>query len=262
MKIGMELLNPFEVATLRILSAGIVLTPFAYRAIKQIPRNKLGSIIISGLIGSFFPAFLFCMAETKLNSSLTGMLNSLTPICAVIIGSLFFDLKVSIRKVMGILIGLVGLFFMVSPNGAFHFANPLYIVLVILATILYAINVNMVSRKLHGIGSINIASVAFVILILPCLFILYYNGYFSRSMNEMKFIRSTTASCVLGMAGTAFASILFFILVKRAGALFSSMVTYGIPFIAVGWGMVYGEQVTFLQLGCLGIILGGVYLAK
>ena len=258
----MELLNPFEVATLRILSAGIVLTPFAYRAIKQIPQKKLAVVVVSGLIGSFFPAFLFCIAETKLESSLTGMLNSLTPICAVIIGSIFFDLKVSIRKVIGILIGLIGLFFMVSPNGAFHFANPQYILLVIFATILYAINVNMVSRKLHGIGSINIASVAFVILILPCLIILYYNGFFARSMTEMKFIRSTTAACILGMGGTAFASILFYILVKRAGALFSSMVTYGIPFIAVGWGLIYGEQVTFLQLGCLGILLGGVYLAK
>ena len=261
MKIGLEELNPFEVATLRILSAGIVLTPFAYRAIKQIPFNKLANVVLSGLIGSFFPAFLFCIAETKLNSSLTGMLNSLTPICAVIIGTLFFDLRVSKRKVAGILIGLVGLFFMVSPNGQFQFANPLYILLVILATILYAINVNVVSRKLHGIGSINIASVAFVTLIIPCLLILFYTGYFNRTI-DLKFVKSTSAACVLGMGGTAFASVLFYILVKRAGALFSSMVTYGIPFIALGWGVLYGEQVTWTEIGCLGIILAGVFLAN
>ena len=51
-------------------------------------------------------------------------------------------------------------------------------------------------------------------------------------------------------------------LVKRAGALFASMVTYGIPFIAVLWGIVLGEQVTLLQTGCLGIILCGVYLVN
>ena len=258
----MDTLNPFEVASLRILSAGIVLTPYAIRAFKQIPSNKLVLVMLSGLIGSFIPAFLFCLAETKLNSSLTGMLNSLTPICAVIIGTIFFGLKVGINKIMGILIGLIGLFFLVSPSGALHFDNPVYILLVILATILYAINVNMVSRKLQGIGSINIASVAFVTLIIPCVFILFLNGYFARSMTEMSFIKSTSAACVLGMVGTAFASVIFYILVKRAGALFSSMVTYGIPFVAVGWGLIYGEPVTLQQIGCLGVILGGVYLAN
>jgi len=262
MKIGLEYLNPFEVATLRILSAGIVLSPFAFNAIRQIPRNKLANVILSGLLGSFFPAFLFCFAETKLDSSLTGMLNSLTPICAVIIGTLFFDMKVRIRKVVGIIIGLIGLFFMVSPTGQFRFANPMYLSMVILATILYAINVNMVSRKLHGIGSINIASIAFVVLIIPCLLILFYTGYFSRTMTEPKFIKSTLAACILGMGGTAIANIFFYILVKRAGALFSSMVTYGIPFIALGWGMLYGEQVTLVEIECLGIILAGVYLAN
>ena len=150
---------------------------------------------------------------------------------------------------------------MVSPNGQFQFANPLYILLVILATILYAINVNVVSRKLHGIGSINIASVAFVTLIIPCLLILFYTGYFNRTI-DLKFVKSTSAACVLGMGGTAFASVLFYILVKRAGALFSSMVTYGIPFIALGWGVLYGEQVTWTEIGCLGIILAGVFLAN
>jgi len=262
MKIGLQQLNPLEVAALRILSAGIVLIPFAFRAIRQIPRNKIGSVILSGLIGSFFPAFLFCFAETKLDSSLTGMLNSLTPICAVIIGTLFFDLKAGKRKVIGILIGLVGLFFLVSPNGQLHFDNPFYISMVIFATILYAINVNVVSRKLKGIGSINIASVAFVVLVIPCLLILAYAGFFSHHLMEIKFIQSTLAACVLGMGGTAFASILFYILVKRAGPLFSSMVTYGIPFIALGWGVVYGEQVKLIEIGCLGIILAGVYLAN
>ncbi len=262
MKIGLENLSPYEVASLRILSAGVVLTPFAFRAFKQIPFHKIGFIILSGLVGSFFPAFLFCIAETKLDSALTGMLNSLTPLCAVIIGTVFFKMKTSIPKITGILVGLIGLFFLVSPTGQLHLNNFPYILLILLATVLYAINVNVVSRKLGNVGAINTASIAFVLLIIPCLIVLFLSGYFSRSFNHYGTIKSTAAGCVLGMVGTAFATILFYRLVKRAGALFSAMVTYGIPFVAAGWGVVYGEQVTLFQVGCLGIILCGVYLAN
>ena len=262
MKIGLEHLSPYEVAALRILSAGIVLIPFAYKAFKQIPSNKVGLILLSGLMGSFFPAFLFCVAETKLDSSLTGMLNSLTPLCAVIIGTLFFRLKTTVKKVAGIFIGLVGLFFLVSPNGQLHIGNSHYVLLVILATILYAVNANFVSRSLAGLGSLNIASIAFSLLIIPCVIILFSMGYFSRPLGQADFIRSTAAACVLGTGGTAIATILLYRLIKRAGALFATMVTYGIPFVAAGWGVVYGEQVTLLEIGCLGVILVGVYLAN
>lgn len=258
----MEQLSPYEVAALRILSAGIVLIPFAFKAFKQIPTNKIGQVLLSGLMGSFIPAFLFCLAETKLDSALTGMLNSLTPLCAVIIGTLFFKMRPTVWKFAGIFIGLIGLFFLVSPNGQLHFNNSNYISLIILATILYAINANFVGKSLGGLGPLNIASVAFALLIIPCLIVLVSMGYFTRPLGELSIIKSTVAACVLGTGGTAIATILLYRLIKRAGALFATMVTYGIPFVAAGWGVVYGEQVTLLEIGCLGIILSGVYLAN
>ncbi|MFP5042066.1 DMT family transporter [Parasediminibacterium sp. JCM 36343] len=262
MKIGMESLAPYEVAALRILSAGVVLIPFCLKAFNEIPSNKIAIVFLSGLIGNFFPAFLFCLAETKLNSSLTGMINSLTPLCTVVIGILFFKMMAGLQKLIGVLIGLAGLFFLVSPNGQLHFENFNYISLVLLATVMYAVTVNMVSRHMVGIGSINIASAAFVMLIPACLAVLLATGYFYKPLGQMAFIKSTVASCTLGIAGTAFATVLFYRLVKRAGALFGSMVTYGIPFIAAGWGIFYGETVTLFQIGCLGIILSGVYLVN
>jgi drug/metabolite transporter (DMT)-like permease len=69
-------------------------------------------------------------------------------------------------------------------------------------------------------------------------------------------------SVMLGVTGTAIATALFYVLVKRAGGLFASLVTYGIPFIALAWGFTFGENITWLQIACLGIILFGVYLAN
>src|SRR6185503_18929003 len=99
-------LTPYQVATLRILSAGLVLIPVAIKHLKKIPPHKLGYVLLSGLLGSFIPAFLFCLAETKIDSSLAGFLNALTPIFTIVIGMLFFQQVFQSHKLAGVLTGL------------------------------------------------------------------------------------------------------------------------------------------------------------
>jgi len=262
MKEGMQVLSPFQVAALRILSAGAVLIPFTYRALKQVPKNKLGLVALSGIIGSFIPAFLFCLAETKIDSALAGILNALTPFFTILVGIVFFQLKAERKKIIGIIIGFIGLLLLFAGNGNIDFKNVSFSSLIFIATILYGLNVNMVGKHMHGIGSTNIATVAFVILIIPCIFILYFTGYFSLPLGNKEILLSTAASAVLGIMGTAVASILFYMLIKRAGTVFSSMVTYGIPFVAVFWGLLLNEQITIWQVIGLTVILFGVYLAN
>ncbi len=262
MKEGMKTLTPYHVATLRILSAGVILIPFAAKAFRAIPKNKLALVMLSGLIGNFFPAYLFCIAETNIDTSLAGILNALTPLFAIVVGKFFFEMKVSRRKAMGVVIGFLGLCLLFVSNGHIDLTNFSYSALILIATLLYGINVNMVGKYLHGIGSINIASVAFVSLVIPCIVILYFLGYFSLPLSSKPFLISTAASCVLGTMGTAVATILFYMLLKRAGTLFASTVTYGIPFVAVLWGLLLGEHTTLMQVACLGMILVGVYLAN
>ena len=66
----------------------------------------------------------------------------------------------------------------------------------------------------------------------------------------------------LGVIGSAVATALFYFLVQKAGGLFASLVTYGIPFVALFWGFIYGEKITVVEIVCLAVILGGVYLAN
>jgi len=259
----MKVLTPYQVATLRMLSAGIVLIPFAYKAFKNIPSDQLGLVILSGFLGSFFPAYLFCIAETKIDSSLAGILNAFTPLFTILTGILFFKMKIlTAKKTVGIVIGFIGLLLLFTSNGHVDFKNISYSALILLATLLYGLNLNLVGRKLHHIGSLNIATLAFVFLIIPCLVILYYTGYFSLPMGNANFLYSTVASAALGIMGTAVASILFYLLIKRAGALYSSMISYAIPVVAVGWGLLLDEQITRMEIVSLGVILTGVYLVN
>lgn len=262
MKMGLETLSPYQVATLRMLSAGVVLIPFALEGFRKIPREKLGYVILSGLIGSFFPAYLFCIAETKIDSSLAGILNALTPLFTISVGLFFFQLSASRQKIIGVLVGFVGLCLLFLAQKNISLENFSYAFLVLVATLLYGINVNMVGKHLHNTGSMNIAAVAFTFLIIPCLVILYFTGYFSMDLFSKAILKSTGSAFLLGFGGTAIATVLYYKLVKSAGGLFASTVTYGIPFVAVFWGVLGGESINLLQCGCMGIILLGVWLAN
>jgi drug/metabolite transporter (DMT)-like permease len=120
----------------------------------------------------------------------------------------------------------------------------------------------MVSKHLHNTGAMNIAAVAFTLLIIPCFIILYLTGYFSLPLLSMPVIKSTGFSFLLGFGGTAVATVLYYRLVKSAGGLFASTVTYGIPFVALFWGILGGESINPLQCGCMVIILIGVWLTN
>jgi len=124
------------------------------------------------------------------------------------------------------------------------------------------LNVNMVGKFLQNIRALDIASIAFVFLIIPSALILYATGYFNLNFNNAAIVHATWSGIFLGVVGTSISSILFYILIKRAGIIFASMVTYGIPIVAVAWGVYYGETISILQVGSLLIILVGVYIVN
>ena len=256
----MKALSPYQVATLRIFSAGLVLIPVAIKHFKKIPPHKLGYVLLSGLLGSFFPAFLFCLAETKIDSSLGGFLNALTPIFTIVTGLLFFQQMFQRHKLAGVLIGLAGMLVLLLAKGSISFQYLSYAAFALVATILYGFNINMVSRHLAATGSLAVVAVGMVMLLIPCCIILWITGYFDLPLAQKNVLLSTGASALLGMMGTAVATILFYVLIKRAGGLFASMVTYGIPFIALFWGLLAGERINGWQVLGLGVILCGVYI--
>lgn len=263
MKGGLQHLNAYQVAALRIVFSGIVLLPSAIRFFRLIPRDKLLVIFMSGVLGSLLPAFLFCIAEEGIDSALAGTLNSLTPIFVIITGALFFKSRASANKIWGIVIAITGSLLLLFSKGKMQQSqNLFYVSYVILATVFYGINVNMVHRHMKNIGSLQIAAVALTLNAIPAFGILIYTGYFSLPLLDPAILASTGFAALLGIFGTAIASIIFYMLVKRADAIFASMVTYGIPIVANLWGLIYGEEVGWKQVGCLLLILAGVYVAN
>jgi len=262
MKIGYESLTPTQIAGVRIFSGGLVFVPFAIFHIRKVPGKKILLLVVAGLTGNFIPAFLFTAAITKLDSSLEGILNSLTPIWVVTMGILVYKDKIQNRKILGVLIGFVGLVLLTLSQQGLNLDHLGYSSLVILATLCYGFNVQMVSHHLKGIPSFHIATISLALMTIPAGIVLWRNGFFQLDFSDPTIQWSTIASLMLGLGGSAIGNILFYALVNRAGALFTSLVTYAIPFVALLWGIQSGEMVTWEEIGCLAIILSGVYLVN
>ena len=264
MKTGLRVLSPYQLASIRIIGAGIIMLPLARKAFREVPRSLIRPVVLSGFLGTFIPAFLFCIAGTRVDSSLSGILNALTPIFTVAIGTTFFKLKIGWMKWLGMLLGFGGM--LVLLLGGINMIDTTYLgyaLLILLATICYGLNVNVVNQYLKDAAPLHIASIAFTTLIIPTLLILAGTGYFtSPDLFTTAWNKATQISLFLGVVSTAAASVIFYLLMKRAGPVFASMVTYGIPFVALGWGLLDGETVTYTQVAGLLVILLGVRIAN
>jgi drug/metabolite transporter (DMT)-like permease len=264
MKASKDELTWAQIASLRIFSAGVVMLPFAFFHFSRIPLKKMPLVILSAVSGNLLPAYLFAGAIAKnIDSGLAGILNSLTPICVVVTGIIFFKSKTENRKTFGVLIGFAGLTLLtLAGKGGISFENVEYTLWILLATVLYGFNINIVGHYLKDIDPIHLAVVSIAFMIIPTGIVLWEGNFLQLPFDDDATLLAVINSVMLGIAGTALATALFYILVKKAGGLFASLVTYGIPFVALTWGFIFGENIGFLQIGCLGIILSGVYLAN
>lgn len=260
MKEGAKTLTGWQIGAVRIFSASLVFLPFAFFAIRKIPAKKLPLIALTGILGNLFPAFLFGIAiQRQIESSLAGILNSLTPLFVIVIGALFFRKTVPAKKVVGVLIGFAGLVLLSVTKGPITLSEIGFTLLILLATLFYGLNVNLITTYLKGIDPFQLAAVSIASLLLPTSVVLYLHPV-SFATAQLRY--SVLASVTLGIMGSSVATALYYVLIKKAGGLFASLVTYAIPVVAIFWGVLAGEQIGPATVVCLGIILGGVYLAN
>ncbi|HUS02297.1 MAG TPA: DMT family transporter [Chitinophagaceae bacterium] len=263
MKLSSLELNGLQIASVRISSAGFVFLPLALFHISKVPKNKIGIIFLSGLFGNLFPAFLFAIAiSKKVDSSLAGILNSLTPLLVIIISILFFKNRVHFKKIAGVLIGFIGLLILSLSKGGITGTNFWFAFLILIATLFYGINVNIVIYYLKEVDPFKITTISLAFICVPAFIVLLQQNVIGLVLEDANYRWPVLASVILGVIGSAAATWLFYILIKRAGGIFASLVTYGIPVVAILWGIIFKENVTMIQVGCLAFILAGVYLAN
>jgi drug/metabolite transporter (DMT)-like permease len=260
-KKGLIGLTALQLGSLRIIFAAVFLILIGFKSLSKIPAYKWKYIALTSLFGTFIPAYLFAIAQTEIDSSVSSILNSLTPLNTLILGALVFGLQFKRNQIFGILIGLIGSALLIL-NGAIHHPeqNYYYAILVLIASICYAVNVNLIKKYLHDLSPLSITTGNFMVLFFPAFMVLFFSGFF-EVLHDVKVQESIIFIMILGVVGTGIANILFFKLIQMSSPVFATSVTYLIPVVAFCWGLLDNEMLTSVQFFGAFIILIGVYLS-
>ncbi len=256
-------LTPYQLGALRTVITGLFLFTVGLRSIKSIGKREWKWVVLSGFLGSFFPAFLFAIAETEIDSAIASILNSLVPLNTVLFGFAVFKIASTRRQVFGVIIGFIGTSMLILKGAELNpQQNYLYAGYVLIATVMYAFNANIIKKHLQNVKPLAIATGNYVAIMLPSIIILWYTDFFTDStFEDSNFRMSVIYVTILSFFGTALAKVLFNNLIQISTPVFASSVTYLMPVVALVWGLLDGESFGFIQTLASAIILFGVYLA-
>ncbi|MGK0363773.1 MAG: drug/metabolite transporter (DMT)-like permease [Saprospiraceae bacterium] len=256
--------SPEQVASLRISISALAFLPVVLWNWKKIDWSKWKWLLVVGSTGSAIPAFLFSNAQMQLSSTITGILNSLSPLFTLTFGILLFGAAVIKRKVAGVLLGLFGAIIMtaIAEQGDMS-GNLLYGLLVVCAAACYGLSANVVSFKLKEMKSLYLSAASFCMVGLPAIiYLLFYTDFPERMVMNENAQMSLYAILFLALIGTVVASVIFYYLIKKTSALFGSTVAYLMPIVSIAWGFFDGEIINLWHFAGMGLILGGVYLSR
>ena len=253
-----------QLGALRILISGFFIFLFGFHTLKNITRRQWKWVIISGFLGTFFPAFFFAFAETEIDSAVASILNSLVPLNTILLGFAIFKITSTQRQIFGVIVGFIGTSILIIDGAQLNpQQNYFYAGLVLVSGVMYGANVNIIKRYLQDVKAITIAVGNFAAIIIPAFIVLLFTNFFSKETFELPDFKMALLYVILLSAfGTALAKVMFNKLVQMATPVFASSVTYLMPIIAVAWGLLDGEGFSILQGLATILILIGVYFAN
>ncbi|MDB2493803.1 EamA family transporter [Flavobacteriaceae bacterium] len=263
-KKGLVGLTPLQLGSLRTVISSLFIFMIGYKSLKTILNPQWKWVILSGFIGTFLPAFLFAFAETEVDSGIVSILNALVPLNATLIGLAIFKIASTKTQIFGVILGFIGASMLIFNSMELNpDQNYLYAGFVVLATVMYGFNVNIIKHYLQEVKPIAIATGNFIAIVIPALIVLIFSEFFTAQTFEQQSIYSSIGFvAILAVFGTVMAKIIFNNLIQISSPVFASSVTYLMPLVALLWGLFDGELFGLDQGLASLLILGGIYLAN
>jgi len=263
MKQGLKAFSSDEVAGLRITIASAFMLPFLVAHYKLDVKKNLKGLLLMGVFGNLIPAFLFTKAETQISSSLTGMLNALTPMFTIIIGMISFNHKISKNQIIGVLVGLIGAIalVMMGDDKDDQTKNVMYSLLVAAATLCYAISVNGIKAYLGHVNSLTATVWSFTLIgPVAAIYLFGFTDVIAHATQHPEGMRSLGFVSILAIVGSALSVVVYNTLIKLSGTVFAASCTYLIPIVAIGWGLFDGEIINLAQILAVIVVITGIWM--
>ena len=255
--------TPYQIGAFRVGISGLLLGYLGIPAIRRMNKKTLFWVAATGFFGNFLPMFLFPMAQTRVSSSLAGILDSLVPLFVLVFGFLIFGIKSKSIQVLGAIIGFFGAaILMFFSETSSEDSNLGYALLVVLATACYALAALIIKERLYHIRSKDLSGAVFTIWMIPSFLILLFSGFFKNFEATSQTLESLGYLSILTVLGTAIAIILYYKLIQNTTPVFASSVTYLLPLVAVVWGLLDGESFSIWYVLGGFLILWGIYLIR
>ena len=262
-KKGLEVYSPMQLGYLRLGISAMACVPLVIQQFSKIDWSRWRPLLVVGITGTGLPSILFPLAQTEISSSVAGILNSMTPLFTLVLGIIIFRARFVWAKLTGVLLGLSGAsILLLFGNEAGLEGNMWYGLFIVLATFCYATSANTVGSYLQGMRSVLISAVAFAMVGIPAAIALLMTDFTYRLTHHEDGWLALGYVAILALISTVFASIIFFRLVQITSPVFSTMVSYLVPVVALFWGVADGENITILHFIGMALILLGVYLSK
>jgi drug/metabolite transporter (DMT)-like permease len=257
--------TPPQLAGIRIILAAIVLFVVAVLSRESFPRDKRSWAFLAGIatIGNCAPFMLIAWGQQNVESGLAGILVAVTPLCVVALGHFFLPAgRLSPLQIVGFALGFGGVVLLMGPESLLALGgNTTQLIsqlAILLGAFCYAVSSILTARMpvikplVASTGVMLIAAFAMLPATLPAL----------SALPEAP-VEALVAVAILGIIGTAITAILYFWLVARAGARFTSLFNYLVPMWAVSLGMlVLDESVRLTSLFALILVIAGVLFTQ
>ena len=258
---GLDSFEPFVVTWMRILFGFLVVVSMP--ATRQpVPRASWPTLVLLGVIWLALPLSLFPLAEERVSSSVTGMLNGATPIFAAIVAAVIVRRLPPQRQLLGLVIGLIGIVLIAVPTwsdeGGEGGSSAVGVLMILTALACYGVALNIagpIQRQLGSLPVMGRALAVALVLVAPL-------GIADITGSDFSW-GSALAVAVLGAFGTGVAYVLMASNAGRYGSTRAASTTYLIPAVSVLLGISFrGESVELLALLGCAVALGGAYLVN
>ena len=271
-RIGVAQLPPFQLVFIRTAIAAIGLNVVVLMRGKRLPtdRRGIGDLLFLGIVNTVFPFALITWGETHIESGLASVLQGTAALFTLVVAHFAFaDERITLRKILGLLIGFLGVVVLASRSTGRAISNAdatvhlLGQLAIVAASLCYAIGGSYGRKAMQtrldpivvAAGAMTVAAVitGIITYALPLT-----GGPAPVALTQLE-PRVLGAILTLGLLNTFVAYLIFYSLVAALGAARASMITYVIPVVGLVLGATFlSEQVDARLIIGAGMILGSI----
>lgn len=253
---GIEVFSPFVVTLGRLAFGAVTLASFR-AARRPVEAVDLPRIAVLGVVWMAVPLLLFPIAQQWVDSSIAGAINGSTPLFAAVLAAIMLHRRPGPYQTAGLVVGFTGVLLVTLPSGSGPSGSPLGIGLLVGASALYGLALNLVVPLVQRYGSLPVllrAQVVAIVVVLP----FGVGGTFGSSWAWS----SAAAVAVLGVVSTGVAFVAMGVLSARVGSTRAAVPIFLLPVVALVLGVAFrSESVPALAVAGTALVIAGAWLS-